>query len=131
MMSVNVPKEPRQDTPSDVNTVDTSHLAVSDKDILHLKFKMLVKQWRIERGVTSSTTKMVLCSAYQQIIGMGKPAIPLILQELAAEEEDPDHWFWALTSITGQQPLNDEDRGDNVRMAEKWLNWGRRNGYGF
>lgn len=57
---------------------------------------------------------------------MGKPAIALILQDLKSQ---PDHWFWALRSITGENPVQPEDRGRVAQMAAAWLEWGRQHGY--
>ena len=69
-----------------------------------------------------------MCShpAYQQIVGMGDKAIPLILREL---EQAPDHWFWALKAITGVNPVPREERADIKAMAKHWLEWGREEGY--
>lgn len=90
------------------------------------EFQELVDTWRSERGATSSITEMVLYPAYQQIIGMGAKAIPLLLREL---EQRPDHWFWALNAITGVDPVNPEQRGRVREMAEQWLRWGKDQGY--
>ena len=63
--------------------------------------------------------------AYQQIIGMGKEAIPLILNQMSVE---PDHWFWALKSITNEDPVPEEVKGDIIKMTELWLEWGQSYG---
>ncbi|NEP54002.1 MAG: hypothetical protein F6K65_36510, partial [Moorea sp. SIO3C2] len=60
-------------------------------------FRQLVDQWRKETRGISSTTHAAMHPAYQQIIGMGKEAIPLLLREL---EQKSGRWFWALKSIT-------------------------------
>jgi hypothetical protein len=95
----------------------------------HFVFRRLVNEWRSERGATSSTIEMVLCPAYQSIIGMGPTAIPLILAELAAEGDHPDHWFWALQAMTGANPVSDEDEGNLRRMSAAWLKWAASQGY--
>ncbi|MGD1072729.1 MAG: hypothetical protein ABSB15_21620 [Bryobacteraceae bacterium] len=77
----------------------------------------------------SSITEMSMCPSYQAIIGMGKSAVPLLLSQIQSEGDDPDQWFWALSSITGVDPVNDVDRGDFSQMATAWLEWGRREGY--
>ena len=64
--------------------------------------------------------------AYQQIIGMGPAAIPWLLAEL---EREPDHWFWALKSITMVDPVSADERGDIHKMAQAWLKWGKDRGY--
>lgn len=88
-------------------------------------FKQLVDQWHEERGATSSITEMVLCPAYQSIIGMGPRAVPLILSQLESEGDDPDHWFWALQVLTLDNPVSDDDEGDLQAMALAWIRWGR------
>lgn len=65
-------------------------------------------------------------SAYQKIIGMGEPVIPLILAEL---ERQPGHWSWALTAISGEDPIPPTARGRLDQMASIWLQWGREKGY--
>ncbi len=92
------------------------------------RFAGLVNQWKEGRGVTSSLTAMIVHPAYQQIIGMGEKVVPLLLTELKSE---PDHWFWALKAITGQDPVPEESRGRLAEMAKAWLEWGRSQGYRF
>ena len=60
--------------------------------------------------------------AYQEIIGMGWEVVSTLLREL---ESEPDHWFWALSAITGEDPVANGDRGDILEMAQSWLEWGR------
>lgn len=85
-------------------------------------FQALVEAWRQEVQFLSSVTEMSLHPAYQRIIGMGASVLPLLLREL---ENRPDHWFWALTAITGVDPVQPEDRGRIEKMSEAWLKWGK------
>ena len=93
---------------------------------LRARFHRLATQWRDECQLLSSTTAKAMHPAYQQIIGLGPEALPLILKELS---ETPGHWFWALKSITGEDPVPAADVGNIRRMTEAWVNWGRENGY--
>jgi len=95
----------------------------------YFTFKCLMDRWRVERGTTSSTTEMVLSPAYQGIIGMGPKVIPLIIDELVSEGDDPDHWFWALQALTGANPVSENDEGNLRRMARAWLEWAAAEGY--
>jgi len=90
------------------------------------RFRDLVREWKEATIFTSSGTDMAMHPAYQQIIGMGMEAIPLILAELQREE---DHWFWALKSITGADPVVLADRGNLPKMTDAWLHWARTNGW--
>ncbi|MHC5730400.1 MAG: hypothetical protein ACYTXY_41090, partial [Nostoc sp.] len=71
-------------------------------------------------------SKISMHPAYQRIIGMGQPVVPLIMREL---EREPDHWFWALNAITRVNPVKSEQRGRLQQMAQAWIEWGKANGY--
>ncbi len=91
-----------------------------------IRFLILRDEWKAETVLLSSITQIAMHPAYQQIIGMGLTAVPLILAEM---EREPGHWFWALKSITGMDPTLPEDKGYMRRMTESWLRWGREHGY--
>ena len=86
------------------------------------KFHRLADRWREESQLMSSSGAMARLESYQSIIRMGGDAIPLILREL---EREPNHWFIALETLTGTNPVPNEDRGIINRMADAWLRWGR------
>ena len=88
-------------------------------------FQKLVQEWKQQSGYLSSSRQMALLPAYQRIIGLGPAALPLILEEL---EREPDHWFWALEAISGDNPVATEDRGHIPKTTQAWLTWGRQNG---
>ena len=85
------------------------------------RFAQLVQQWKQESVFMSNTAQMAMLRSYQQIIGMGPQAVPLILEELRRE---PDHWFWALESITLENPVPPQDAGQVDKMAQAWVAWG-------
>lgn len=89
-------------------------------------FLSLKVQWETETAMFSSVAQIAMHPAYQQIIGLGKPAVPLILSEM---QQKPGHWFWALRSITGEDPVRPEKRGRIAAMTKAWLDWGRERGY--
>src|SRR5262249_24123310 len=91
-------------------------------------FRIACRTWKSERGYVSSIPEMSMHYAYQQIIGLGRPAIPLLLREL---EREPDHWFWALKVLTGVNPVASESRGKGDEMAAHWLRWGKEQGIGW
>ncbi len=90
------------------------------------RFIELTKRWRSEVRTVSSTTERVLNSAYQDIIGMGRPVLPLIFREL---EVNGGHWFWALRHITQENPASPEDAGNIQKITDAWLRWGREHHY--
>lgn len=90
------------------------------------KFEMLKSKWESETLVLSSESEIAMHPAYQQIIGMGDDAIFSILKDL---QLGTTHWFWALKSITGEDPVLPSDRGDMEKMRKTWLKWGAENNY--
>ena len=90
------------------------------------QFKDLAKRWRNDTAHLSSVEEKAKHPCYQRIVGMGPDAIPILLHQL---RENPDHWFWALKSITGEDPVEPDDRGNIMAMAKAWLDWGERKGY--
>lgn len=97
----------------------------SDENILE-KFHNLKLSWQHDTKHVGFATEIALHPAYQEIIGMGKSVIPMILGEL---KKEPHHWFWALSSITGDNPIKPEQRGIMREMINAWLEWGREKGY--
>lgn len=86
------------------------------------RFTRLSEQWQRETEF-GSVNDIMLNPAYQQIIGMGTPAIPYILRAL---KHAPDHWFWALYAITGQDPASESQTFESATAA--WLDWGMARG---
>ena len=89
------------------------------------RFGQLAKQWRSDTQWLSSTTDIAMHPAYQAVIGMGDDALPLILEDLQANS---GHWYWALKSISNEDPVPPQDRGAIKKMREAWLRWGRVRG---
>jgi hypothetical protein len=90
------------------------------------EFNRLVQQWKSTRSSTSSSTAIAMHPAYQRIIGLGKPALSLILRELGKQL---DHWFWALKAISGEDPVPSAHIGKMKLMAADWIQWGKQQGY--
>jgi hypothetical protein len=99
--------------------------AVDGEETIEAEFERLAEEWFGDTQYESSVQEMAMHPAYQRIIGLGKPVLPFILRSLRMQ---PDHWFWALRAITGQDPVSTEDRGRVNKMAESWIRWGRSQG---
>jgi hypothetical protein len=99
--------------------------ATRQAQTLAARFADLARRWREDTALLSSSTAQAAHPAYQQIIGMGPEALPLLLREL---ENRGGHWFWALKAITGVDPVPAEDRGRIQAMRQAWLRWGREQG---
>ena len=88
-------------------------------------FQRLVRQWKEQARFLSNSAQMAMLKPYQRIIGIGWPAVPLILEEL---RRDPDQWFWALEAITEENPVSKEAAGNVPLMAQAWVEWGTKQG---
>lgn len=75
-------------------------------------------EWKAETGHMSIVTDMVTHPAYQRIIGLGPPAVPLMIDDMRCK---PAHWFWALTAIVGE----DHAHGATTvaEAAKMWIDW--------
>jgi hypothetical protein len=102
-------------------------LTTNDRTIaLEQRFRDLAAKWKSECLLTSSTEEMAMPPAYQQIIGMGPDAVPILLEKM---QREPDHWSWALRAITGENPVKPEHRGKHALIAQDWIEWGKDYGY--
>jgi hypothetical protein len=100
-------------------------MEVADKAEMRERFRRLADEWKDRSRYLSNTAQMAMLKPYQQIIGMGFPAVPMILDELRRE---PDQWFWALEAITAENPVPREAAGKVPLMAEAWIEWGKQRG---
>ena len=102
-----------------------SHTRVSHGGTVSERFHRLAAEWKDQSRFLSNSAQMAMLKPYQRIIGMGPPVVPLILDELRRE---PDQWFWALESITEQNPVPPEAMGKVRLMAQAWVLWGEQQG---
>src|SRR5208337_1296184 len=91
------------------------------------RFEALKEAWHRDTGASSSITVICNSEPYKEIIAMGTEAIPYMLEDMRLN--GPDHWFVALYLISGEFPTKPEDAGKMQVMADKWIEWGKANGY--
>ena len=89
-------------------------------------FEKLADEWLKGRPRGVNVRQMTEHPAYQQIIQMGEPAVPWILDRL---DRETDHWFPALSAITGANPVPPNSKGNLPDMTAAWLHWGRLRGH--
>lgn len=90
------------------------------------RFQRLLRTWHAEVAHLSSTSRRIAHPAFQEIIGMGREAVPLLLREM--ERTKNGHLTSALQAILGVNPVVPEDHGKIAKVAETWLSWARENG---
>jgi hypothetical protein len=95
--------------------------------LVEREFSRLSTEWKETTRHWSSVTKMVAHADYLRIIGLAaiskQEVERLLLQELRNE---PDHWFAALTAISGEDPASPECDFD--QSVDAWLKWGEERG---
>lgn len=101
--------------------------ATQPAETLAEQFQRLARLWCLETAYVSSTSEMTAHPAFQEIVGLGAPVIPLLLREL--ENGTPGHWHRALRRITGVDPVPTAARGNVEEASNSWLRWGKEQGY--
>ena len=96
------------------------------RETLEERFRRLEAVWDAETALHSSASKIIGHPAFREIVSMGEPVVPLMLRDL---EKEPSFWVWALSEITGADPVPVSDRGNIAKMTNAWLRWARANGY--
>ena len=89
------------------------------------RFTELADQWETETVFLSRIDLAIKHPAHQEIISMGEPVVPLILQRM---RETGGHWDHTLADITGANPVKRSDWGNIAAIQASWLEWGEANG---
>ncbi len=103
-----------------------AHSEEAELTALRREFELLAAKWEEETSGYSASSDEIIHPAYLRIIGMGKSALPWILEEMS---ENHGQWFVALEAITGENPIHEEDYGRRPKMRSAWQDWGRKNGW--
>ncbi len=90
------------------------------------QFEYLFQTWKSETALCSSASMILKHHAYQKIINLGETILPFILIKL---QNDPQHLFFALYQITGENPVPLAHAGHLEKMTKDWLSWGVEKGY--
>lgn len=93
---------------------------------LQQKFKELVEVWEAATLFSSRLKDKSAHPVYKEIVGMGHPIVPFILQDLV---QKPSWLVIALFGITKQNPIKKEHKGVLPKMVEDWLKWGKQHQY--
>lgn len=89
------------------------------------KFRKLAREWSRETSNVSSVGVLTSHPKYREIVRLGWDVVPFLLADL---QRSQGFWFTALNEITGIRPFDPSEGGNSRRMAEAWINWGKRKG---
>ena len=88
-------------------------------------FDRLRDKWLADTNFGSNNYISAQHPAYIKIISLGESVVPLLLNDLA---QNRTHWFTALTSITGENPIEEKHAGRINEMIGDWVHWGKQQG---
>jgi hypothetical protein len=88
------------------------------------KFELLRSQWHKETGLLAFINADH--QAYQEIVKLGMPVVPILLEEM---RDNPDWWGQALAAITGENPCKFPEMSGRLDLISKaWVDWGAARG---
>lgn len=103
--------------------------AASDDEQVKANFQALSDVLKATPNVLGTMDDVFTSEPYRRVVAMGRPVVPLILEDLSADPDEAYSWFPALTEITGIDPVSPEHAGEIGVMANAWIAWGRQNGF--
>jgi hypothetical protein len=96
---------------------------------LEERFYEQANKWQTETGHFSSPSQRIMHPSYQAILGMGREhkldIIRLLIRDL---QQNRRAWFWALSYLAQDNPINPEDAGKIDKMIFAWVKWGKTKG---
>lgn len=105
---------------------ETDVVLLDPKVSVEKRFLQLADDWSENTRHMSSINDLVAYSSYQEIIKLGWDVVPFLLADL---QQNKRFWFPALYAITKVRPFDPSDSGNGRRMADAWINWGKRKGF--
>lgn len=98
-------------------------------DPLEERFRLQADKWDRETRHLSSTTQRIMHPSYQAILGMGQEHREEMIRLLILDmQQQRRAWFWALSYLTQDNPINPADAGKMDKMIKAWVKWGERKG---
>lgn len=103
-----------------ISEIDTDDLLEDYSDVFKDRFYLYKKKWLEETSFHSNPRRKINNEFYKRIIAMQDIAIDLIFEDW---NETNNHWFHALSEITGVNPVKYENIGYIDKMKNDWINW--------
>lgn len=105
----------------------SGNVVLSDAPKLGLinRFQVAFRAWADQTAVFSSLSDIVSSPHFDEIVGMGRDALPMIFAEI---ERKPSFIFIAAKRITGVNPVLETSIGRVDLMCADWLRWANAEG---
>jgi hypothetical protein len=86
-------------------------------------------KWDNETAHLSSPAQRFLHPSYVAVMGMAQDNRDVIIRLLLRDmEENRREWFWALSYLTHENPIDRRDSGNLDKMIKAWVQWGKTKG---
>jgi hypothetical protein len=105
-------------------SLDSEHLFPAPQEVEELFYKLRA-EWVADTRMKSNAIAILMHPAYYRIIGLGQEALPYIFEDL---KKGGGPWYVALDAIT-RQDVGKGIEGDAKMLRERWIEWGKANGY--
>jgi hypothetical protein len=102
-------------------------LTSEQRQAIERRFRDIADSWHEMTLTRSNLNALRHHPVYQDLIGLGESAVPLILGEL--RRKPSVSWLIPLAELTGENPVPAELAGHIAAVADAWLEWGCRRGY--
>jgi hypothetical protein len=103
-----------------IQITETSQNLTFSTNSIRMLFNYYYEKWKEETKYQSSTDVIINDPLFNEIIALGKSAVPCIIEVLRYE---PSLLIAALSKITGENPVKPEHRGRVKDMAADWIEW--------
>jgi hypothetical protein len=91
------------------------------------RFREQADKWQQETQHLSSPSQRMMHPSYQAIMGMASDnrdeVIDLMLRDM---QQNRREWFWALSYLTHENPIERKDAGRLDKMIKAWVRWGQQ-----
>jgi len=101
----------------------SDELCIDSYIINYMFFCILSEKWKDETKYLSFTKDIYNSDSYKRIVKLGSSVLPFIFKEL---EKEPNHWFHALRTITNENPVKENSKGNVKLMSNDWITWAKQ-----
>jgi hypothetical protein len=99
---------------------------VADTRTLEERFTEQAEKWDRETAHLSAPAQRFAHPSYLAILGMANDnrdeVIDLLLRDMQKNRRE---WFWALSYLTHENPIDRKDAGRLDKMIQAWVRWGQ------
>jgi hypothetical protein len=96
---------------------------------LEERFHEQAEKWDRETAHLSAPSQRFAHASYLAILGMAndqrEEVIDLLLRDMQRNRRE---WFWALSYLTHENPVERKESGKLDKMIDAWVRWGRHRG---